>query len=176
MTAILDDLRSSARLVRRSPGTVALALLSLTLGIGANAAVFSFVNAVQFRPLPVADEATLVDVSETSATELCAGCGVGTSYPTYLDWKQTTTSFAAILMSSLAGVALLMASMGTFEVIAYSVSQRTRESGVRVALSATPQQVPGRLRLSTATVDRRLPTVRAPPYVVRCADSSSSAP
>jgi hypothetical protein len=74
MATIVDDIRSSVRLVRRSPGTVALAVLSLTLGIGANTAVFSFVNAIQFRALPVADEATLVDLSETSTTELCAGC------------------------------------------------------------------------------------------------------
>jgi putative ABC transport system permease protein len=96
MTGILDDIRSSARLARRSPGTVALAVLSLTLGIGANTAVFSFVNAIQFRPLPVADESTLVDVSETSATELCAGCGVGTSYPTYVDRKKSARSFTAM--------------------------------------------------------------------------------
>jgi hypothetical protein len=57
---------------------------SLTLGIGANTTVFSFVNAIQFKPLPFADEATLVDVSEWSATELCAGCGVGTSLPSFL--------------------------------------------------------------------------------------------
>jgi putative ABC transport system permease protein len=75
---------------------VALAVLSLTLGIGANTAVFSFVNAIQFRPLPVADQSTLVDVSETSATELCAGCGVGTSYPTYVDWKKSARSFTAM--------------------------------------------------------------------------------
>jgi putative ABC transport system permease protein len=49
--------------------------------------------------------------------------------------------FVALLMSSLAAVALLMASMGTFGVVAYGGSQRTREIGARIALGATPQQV-----------------------------------
>jgi putative ABC transport system permease protein len=61
-----------------------------------DASVFSFVNAIQFRPLPVLDEKTLVDVSETSATELCAGCGVGTSYPAFLDWRSEAHSFDAM--------------------------------------------------------------------------------
>jgi putative ABC transport system permease protein len=74
----------------------AAVVASLALGIAANTAVFSFVNAIQFKPLPVADEATLVDVSETSPAELCAGCAVGTSYPTYADWKGTTSSFAVV--------------------------------------------------------------------------------
>ncbi|HEX2454507.1 MAG TPA: ABC transporter permease, partial [Vicinamibacterales bacterium] len=96
MTQLFQDLRHSARLARRSPWTVVLAVLSLGLGIGANTAIFSFVNAVQFRPLPVAEEDRLVDVSETSATELCSGCGVGTSYPGFLDWKASAGSFDAM--------------------------------------------------------------------------------
>ena len=75
MTDLWPDLRQAARLCRRAPVMAAVIVGSLTLGIGANTAVFSFVNAIQFRPLPVADEKTLVDVSEWSATELCAGCG-----------------------------------------------------------------------------------------------------
>jgi hypothetical protein len=74
MSNLLQDLRHSLRLFQRSPGTAAVVVGSLALGIAANTAVFSFVNAIQFRPLPVADEATLVDLSETSATELCSGC------------------------------------------------------------------------------------------------------
>jgi predicted permease len=93
MRGLLDDLRFSIRLLRRAPAMSAAVMASLALGIAANTAVFSFVNAVQFKPLPVADEARLVDLSETSRTELCAGCAVGTSYPTYLDWKAAATSF-----------------------------------------------------------------------------------
>ena len=96
MTSLPDDLRYCGRLFRRAPATVLFSVLSLGLGIGATTAVFSFVNAVQFAPLPVTDEATLVDLSETSMTELCAGCAVGTSYPAFLDWRSRATSFASM--------------------------------------------------------------------------------
>jgi putative ABC transport system permease protein len=96
MYQLAADFVFSLRMWRRAPGIVTLAVLSLSLGLAANTAVFSFVNAIQFRPLPVQDEATLVDLSETSATELCAGCEVGTSYPGYLDWKAAARSYAAI--------------------------------------------------------------------------------
>ncbi len=96
MADLLDDLRYGARLLRRAPGTVLVSVLSLGLGLGATTAVFTFVNAVQFAPLPVLDEQRLVDVSETSATELCEGCAVGTSYPAFLDWRSRATSFASM--------------------------------------------------------------------------------
>jgi putative ABC transport system permease protein len=96
MTELLRDIRHAFRLFHRTPVTVTVIIGSLTLAIGANTAVFSFVNAIQFKALPVADESTLVDVSEWSATELCAGCGVGTSYPGYIEWRVGTISFAAI--------------------------------------------------------------------------------
>ena len=96
MTDLWLDLRQTVRHCRRAPVMAAVIVGSLTLGIGANTAVFSFVNAIQFRPLPVAGERTLVDVSEWSATELCAGCGVGTSYPGFLEWREQTRSFSAI--------------------------------------------------------------------------------
>ncbi len=96
MTSFPDDLRYCGRLFRRAPATVLFSVLSLGLGIGATTAVFSFVNAVQFAPLPVTDEETLVDLSETSTTELCAGCSVGTSYPAFLDWRSRATSFASM--------------------------------------------------------------------------------
>ena len=96
MSQFLQDLRVTLRLMKRTPAMAAVAIGSLTLGIGANTVVFSFVNAIQFKPLPLLDEATLVDVSEWSATELCAGCGVGASLPSLLEWRERARSFSAL--------------------------------------------------------------------------------
>ncbi|HEY7059104.1 MAG TPA: ABC transporter permease [Vicinamibacterales bacterium] len=96
MTHLADDLHDALRSLRRSPGLVATVVLSLALGVGANTAVFSFVNAVQFKALPFEDESTLVDIEETSATELCGGCAVGTSYATLLDWQARATTLQSL--------------------------------------------------------------------------------
>jgi putative ABC transport system permease protein len=96
MTALVRDLRLGWRALARSPGFAAVAVLSLALGIGANATIFSFLNALLLRPLPYSDPGSLVDVSEANPAELCQGCGVGTSFPAYLEWRERATSFARL--------------------------------------------------------------------------------
>jgi predicted permease len=96
MDAIRRDLRLALRGLGKSRLFAVVAILMLALGIGVNTAIFSLTDAVAFKPLPFADPGRLVGLHEWSATKLCAGCGVGTSYPGFLEWRSRTTSFSAL--------------------------------------------------------------------------------
>ena len=64
MGTLWQDLCYAARTLAKRPGLTAVVVLTLALGIGANAAIFSAVNAVIFKPLPFRDSAALVHVWE----------------------------------------------------------------------------------------------------------------
>ena len=92
MANFIHDLRYAVRMMAKRPGFTLVASLTLALGIGANTAIFSAVNAVLLKPLPFPDSGQLVDLSETFKPS-----GFGTvSVPTLEDWKSQNTVFAGI--------------------------------------------------------------------------------
>lgn len=88
------DLRFALRSLARSPGFTAAAVAMLALGIGANTAVFSVVDAVLLKPLPYADAGRLLDVSETNPQQ--PGDPYEASYPNFLDWRARSESLAGL--------------------------------------------------------------------------------
>lgn len=92
MDTLLHDLRYAVRSLRRSAGFTTVAILTLALGIGATAAVFSVIDGVFLKPLPFADERRLFYFLERRAE----GGRRLPSYPSFLDWKRdaTTTELA----------------------------------------------------------------------------------
>lgn len=101
---LLMDLRVGLRMLWRSPGFSVLAILCLTLGIGANAAVFSWVEGILFRPYPaVAHQERLMALSGISRGE--SGITL-LSWPDYLDLQRNSTLFDAFFVSKITGTTL----------------------------------------------------------------------
>jgi predicted permease len=95
-----QDLRYGARMLRQHPGFSAVAVLSLALGIGANTSIFSFVNAVLLKPLPVAEPARLVYVfSGRPDTPYNVA-----SYPDYVDLRDKNQGFSSLAAYSAVSV------------------------------------------------------------------------
>ncbi|MGH9346292.1 MAG: ABC transporter permease [Vicinamibacterales bacterium] len=92
MDTLLQDVRYAARALARSPGFTAAALLTLAIGAGANATVFSFVNALLLRPAPVvADPSSLYSVF---TSDFSSGPYGATSYPDFLSLQAEASSFS----------------------------------------------------------------------------------
>src|SRR4030095_11278937 len=87
------DLRYGVRMLIKKPGFTAVAVLSLALGTGANTAIFSLVNTVLLRPIPVKNSHRLVALNNMSENNLFPSF----SYPNYKDFRDRNESFSGLI-------------------------------------------------------------------------------
>lgn len=97
MEKLVQDVKYSVRLLLKSRGFTFVAILTLALGIGANAAIFNLVNAVLVRPLPVQEPDKLVEIFTSSSS---GDPWSRTSYPDYLDLRERPDTFSGVIAYS----------------------------------------------------------------------------
>ncbi|MEK6301903.1 MAG: ABC transporter permease [Acidobacteriota bacterium] len=91
METLFQDLRYGARMLLKQPGFTLIAVIALALGIGANTAIFSVVNAVLLTPLPFAEPDRLTIVYETNLQR--GSTRSPASYPNFADWRDQNHAF-----------------------------------------------------------------------------------
>jgi putative ABC transport system permease protein len=103
MHTVWQDIRYGLRMLAKRPGFTVVAVFTLALGIGANSAIFSVVNGVLLRPMPLEDPDRLIKIWETFPPS-----GQGTvSVPNLKDWRERNTVFNGIAAYAFSSVNLL---------------------------------------------------------------------
>jgi predicted permease len=103
---ILQDIRYALRMLRKSPGFTAVAVLTLALGIGANTAIFSMINGILLRALPYAQPDQLYAIHEF-VPQWSAGPSLDVNGGNFLAWKRDSHAFSAMTLIDSADGSLL---------------------------------------------------------------------
>jgi predicted permease len=109
METLLQDLRYGFRMLLKSPGFTAVAVVTLALGIGANTALFSVINGVLLSPLPFPQPDQLVTLHENKPNFE----GGSVSYPNFRDWQKDNHTFSSLAIAR--GYAFSLTGMGEAE-------------------------------------------------------------
>ena len=104
MHTFIQDLKFSLRMTRKNPGFTIIALLTLALGIGVNAAIFSVVNRVLLRPLPYDDSDSLMVIGEVNPHAAINPLSISpANFADYRDQNKTFQSLAFYRITSRSG-------------------------------------------------------------------------
>ena len=87
MSGVVQDLRYAARALKRAPGFAAVSILTVALGIAATTIVYSIVDGILLRPLPIRDPDRVMLARETSPD----GSDMSLAWPNYQDWRARQT-------------------------------------------------------------------------------------
>ena len=134
METLRQDIRYAARSLRKSPAFSLVALLTLALGIGVNSAIFSVVNAILFRPLPVERPNELVDIYGHQSTSSEHGTH---SFPNYVTYRSATTTLSELVGHSNFFASLSMEGSSDLVVGELVTDNYFRTLGIRAVLGRT---------------------------------------
>jgi macrolide transport system ATP-binding/permease protein len=104
MQTFLQDLRFGFRILRRNPGFSFLAILCLTLGIGTNAAVVSWIEGILIRPYPLVARQNRMFALNATTSGVTGYTGL--SYPEFLDYEKNSTLFESFIIDKITGTTL----------------------------------------------------------------------
>ncbi len=104
MSWLASEVRHGIRRLRRAPGFALIVMLTLALGLGASTALFSVVDAVLVRPLPLDRDGDLVMLYATNPDKSIPRFGV--SYPDFRDWREQTRSFSDMALFSVGSMVI----------------------------------------------------------------------
>src|SRR5271155_1117019 len=105
MSSLLSDLRHSFRVLTANPGFTFVAVAALALGMGANTAIFSVVNAVLLAPLPYPDSGRIMRIDRGYKGQADGGGG-SVSTPKFMAWKKANQTFQSMALYDPSGPGL----------------------------------------------------------------------
>jgi len=109
MSNVIRDLHYNLRVLRKSPGFVVVAVLAIAFGTGVNAAVFTLLNAIALRPLPVKNAGDVVTIYQSVqqwGQRNVHGDDSFFSYPEYVSYRDSTNAFSGLAVYASAGLTL----------------------------------------------------------------------